>query len=430
MPPKPKLQHGQISSAHIQALEDFLREHDASPNAVYKQLVDPASLRRAGFSASRRLPCPVPEFTLLVDTAEQNHIDLVHTARRMNVWAVAHCLRRAVGESMAVGDVSGDFAIVQYVGGRVVIDDEDDDGDDDDGGEDATAPNIPCGYIPLIDAERKTIPDLIASVKDKRLERQKRQMEQSAARRHVFIVEGIVEELANTSMASWTRAVNTTLDHATWTGTMYVRNISSSAGLASCLVNGVRYVAKEVLDERAGIKHYIAPTFSGKDTGAVAKMGDPLTVYSGTLQRVPGVSPAAAQAIIDTHFPTALDFFRALIRADESPEERETLVKRLSDTLVPSTNSLAKRTGTHLRSKAKAIVSAFAPKREVTLPAVSSAPARRRVVVNDEDDDSALVVVHEKPRTTEDVKPLWDESDASSSSSSDLEDMPRKKRAR
>ena len=357
MPKAKKLHPGQVSKEAIARLTEWAQDNDQDP---FRLMLHPAALEKAGL-AHKALPAAQPEFMLLVDTAEPDYHDIVERLRMMSYFAVARSLQRPVDGVEADNEFCGDFAVLQWLGQE----DEDDDIDY----------CVPAGYRVLVDIERKTMPDLVASYTDGRKERQRYDHLQSSALRHVMLFEGSTTELDG-RMASWARALSSDYDHLVYASGFNVRMILSHAELFDTLANAVRYSAQAVLDERMGIKQYLMPAFSGKDSSGRRVMDDPRTAFVGMLTRAKGVSAAAASAIIDTEFPTMMDFCRALVAADDDAAKRAALVQRLSDVKVPTTNSSSSRSATRFASRAERMVALFAP------------PKKKRVIDDDDSDSS------------------------------------------
>lgn len=327
MPPKTKpLKAGETSTRHIAEIEKVLVA-SLGEGARYTQLPDPVSLEAVGV-LEPSIPCRIPEFTLIVDTAEPDHLELVRRLRtQMNVFAVAQSMKRAPHDGEE-NFYQGDFAAIQW-------DDEHQ------------------KYIALVDVERKTINDMISSITDGRHQRQQAEHANSSARRHVYIVEGNVNELAGGKQAQWMRGVNSKLDHLAFDGPFNVRQINTHAELLPSLANLVRYAAKAVCDERSGVEHKLAHMFSGKK---VRTVDTPEAVWSGMLQAVPGVSAAAAAAVLEQAYPTFMDFARAVVEAEGNKEKRAAIEMRLSEVAVKSQSGSAARESTRLQKRGRRIV--------------------------------------------------------------------------
>lgn len=343
MPPvRQALKPGQLSPETIRALESYVVEECGEP-ARYRQMIDPLSLQAAGVD-NPELPHPVPRFTLVVDTAEPDYELLVARVRSMGYWAVARSMRRPLTMAHSAGFFAGDFAVVEYG----VITEEEVKSDDDDS--DETEYRVPTGYRVLTDAERKTIPDLISSFTDGRRARQRADHANSSALRHVYLIEGNVNELTD-RRATWIRHINSDLDHLTYSGPFRVRQINTHADLLGTLVNMVRYSAQDVLDSETGVSPLLAYSLAGKSQKA-RDLSSPSTVWSGMLQAVPGLSAAAATAIMDLHYPTLLSFARDLVAAADSDEARIEMVENLRNTEIPTQNSSSSRHSTRLCTRA------------------------------------------------------------------------------
>lgn len=366
MPPKPKpLEAGQVDRGTIVALERFLVAK-LGEAARYKQLPDPFSLGRVGVHSQPSVA--LPRFTLVVDTAEQDHVDLVQRLRLSSYWAVARSMKRPPSAAASENFFAGDFAVLEWL----------EDVDEDDSGDAIEEPYaIPLGYVALVDVERKTINDLIASMKDGRSERQMAEQLASSAKRHVMLVEGDVNELAGGPAAHWLKPVNSRLDHLAYAGEMHLRQIASHADLLGTLGNLVRYSARDILDSEKGITRYLSHSMSGK---RVRRIDTPEAVWLGVLQAVPGISPAAAAAVTQQAFGSFVAFARAIVSAadDDTGVKRQALVKTLGDVSVASQSSSSSRAATHLRSRGTDIVDMFLPdaKRQAAPESSSSASGK------------------------------------------------------
>lgn len=338
--PAQKLKPGQLSHETIRALETFIVA-ELGEDKRYKQLVDPASMRAAG-AKHTRAPVPVPRFLAIVDTMEQDYKTLVPALRARGFWAVGRCMKRALTDAHEVGDLAGDFAALEFVSY-----DEDEDGDC------QTTPEYrpPPGYHVHIDVERKEIAgDLPKSFGDSRRERQRAQQLASPAERHVMLIEGNINQLRG-PMARWITPINTDMDNMTFSSDFHVRQINTHADLLPLLCNMVSAMAKKVLRAEAGIEPILAYSLSGKKREKVRDLDSPHIVWSGMLQAVPRISPAAAAAVQEL-YPTMLDFARDLVRAADSPDDREEITERLRDVAVKSQDCSSSRESTRFATRA------------------------------------------------------------------------------
>lgn len=377
MPPKKGVLHpGQLATADVRALEQYVVD-ELGEAKRYRQLVDPESMAAAG-AKNTRAPCRVPRFVLIVDTAEQDYEFLVRRLRGMGVWAVARSMKRPPSEAYAENFFAGDFATLQWIG----CDDDDDDKCDD------KDHAVPRGYVCLVDAERKTLDDLIASFGDQRRARQRAEHAASSARRHVYLIEGNMDELTDRK-AVWIKNINSDLDHLVYDGGFHVRQINTHADLLPTLYNMVRYPAKGVLDAESNITPMMAFSLSGKNAKQ-RDLNSPATIWAGMLQAVPGVSAAAAGAIMK-EYPTMVAFARDLVAADDDDEERARITRRLRDVDVPTQNSSSSRSSTRLASRAdKLMHMAVGTEMKVSnkpQSRVRQTSRKKRIAVSDSEDD-------------------------------------------
>jgi len=370
----PKLVHGQTPAPHIEEIEDWLERKFGSPGARYTHFVDPLSL-------GETLPFDEPRWVLVVDTAEQDHVALVRRLRLMSVFAVAHSVRSCY--PLPDGAAAGDIVVLE----RVYGDDE-------------------HPYVVHLDAERKAIPDFIASFKDGRRERQRAEHAASSARRHMYIIEGRVGDLSGTPQAMWMSRLNSAMDSLACASPFALRQIDSHADLVATMANMVRYVAREVMNAEAGVSYFIAHGFAGKKVAR--DMHDPATAWSGMLQAFPGISPAAASAIQQHAYPTFLSFCRAVVAAADDSDVHAEMEELLSNVKVPSTNSASSRTETRLGARGTRLLS-------LALPDVPLAPKRRprpaaRPAADDSDDELLRPAkrVQSKAKPAAAIDPLWD----------------------
>jgi hypothetical protein len=303
---------------------------------------------------------------LVVDTAEKDYEFLVQRLRHMGVWAVARSMKRPPSEAYAANFFAGDFAVLECVDG---------DADDDDAAAAVADYAVPPAYRCHLDAERKTIEDLISSFRDGRRERQRQEQAASCALRHVFLVEGNVNELTG-KRSMWVRNINSDIDHLVYASDIRVRQINTHSDLLATLYNMVRYTAKEVLDREAGIVPLVAYSLSGKAaTAAKARdLASPAVIWSGMLQAVPGISPAAAEAITCEVYPTPVEFARDLVAAAESPERRAEIVARLREVSIKTQNSSSSRASTRFASRADKFFDTLLAVRAEKRSAPDSAP--------------------------------------------------------
>lgn len=333
----PKLKPGQLSHDVIRTLESYIVA-ELGEEKRYRQLVDPVSMSAAG--AKRTLaPVDVPRFLVLVDTAEQDWKTLVPALRARGFWAVGRCMKRALTDAHAVGDLAGDFAALEFLN------------QDEDNCEQVPEHRAPAGYRVHIDVERKEIAgDLPSSFTDHRRERQRAEQLASPAERHVMLIEGNINQLRGPS-ARWITPINTDMDNMTFASEFRVRQINTHADLLPLLCNMVSATAKKVLRAEAGIEPMLAYSISGKKRDKVRDLDSPHTVWSGMLQAVPRISPAAAAAVQEV-YPTMLDFARDLVRAADSPSEREQITERLRDVAVKSQDCSSSRESTRFATRA------------------------------------------------------------------------------
>lgn len=397
MPPKKTLQPGQVPADDIAALEQWVVD-ELGESQRYRALVDADSMRAAG--ATRvNAPRPVPRFQLVVDTAEQDYEFLVRRLRGMQIWAIARSMKRPPAEAYDKDFFAGDFATIEYTDDFRDYVDDDDDREVPSGKRRLTteAPehHVPRGYRCLVDAERKSLDDLISSFSDGRRQRQRAEHAGSSARRHLYIIEGNINELTG-KKAMWIKNINSDLDHLAYDGPFGVRQINTHADLVPTLFNMVRYPAKGVLDGEANITPMMAYALSGKKAKK-RDLNSPDTVWSGMLQAVPGVSAAAAGAIIGGVYPTMLDFARALVKAADDPDERATMTRTLRDVHVPTQNSSSSRSSTRLASHADKLMhmatgtemEVSKSKRGASSSSSSSRHPKKQVVESDDDNEYA-----------------------------------------
>ena len=386
------LHHGQLSSGDIAALERFV-VRACGEAARYRQLVDPKSLALAN-AKETELPCRVPRFMLIVDTAEQDHVFIVQKLRSMGYWAVARSMHNPTDTRYAPNFFAGDFAVLEYTPS---------DEEDDDEQENTDEYCVPADYRVLVDTERKTIGDAIASFLDQRRTRQRADHASSSARRHVILIEGNMDSLT-AKQAKWIRIINSDIDHLVYDGPFHVRQINSKADLLPTLGNMVRYAAMGVMDAEAHISPMMAYSLSGKSQRG-RDLSDPETVWSGMLQAVPGLSAAAAGAIISEHYPTFLDFARAVVEASESEDARLQMAATLRDTEIKSQSSSSSRASTRLASRGDKLVrfalnlpvtENLGPKKKPRGKKRALEPVCEEVSADDDDDD--VVEVPRAPR--------------------------------
>lgn len=384
MPLKP----GQTSTEHINALEAFIREQ-IGEDGVYTRFPDPISLARYGCKASHP-PVEMPRFTLVVDTAE-NYRFLVQKFRSMNWWTVATSMKRPPGVAYNPNFYAGDFAGLQWHNSG--------DAGDDVADEDESADYYtPRGYEVLWDAERKSISDAIAAFSDGRREQQRAEHAASSAKRHVFILEGDPDDVPPTRRR-WVSILNTDLDHLVIDSPFVVRQIRSYADLVPTLANFMAYTARGIVESERGIKKYVHHTFSGKAGPRVVDTPDAL--LSGMLQAVPGVSPAAAQAIRDNAFKTTVDLARAIVSASESSEAREALIQTLANIPVPAQSACQRKT-TRLGVRGQRIVDLMVP-----VSGKHRAPDDKKREISD-DDDEPVMPRRKKAEPSKSSDDLWD----------------------
>ena len=368
MPPKRKpLDPCQISNETIQTLESFIVQHFGNEKK-YTQFVDPQSLHQSGLADDIQLSCKVPRWTLVIDTAEKDYEHLVQRERSLGIWAVAKSMKRPPSVEYDKNFFAGDFAVLEYTEHEEDQDALDDDNDD--GG--TSNYSVPSGYRVLVDAERKTIDDLISSFSDGRRDAQRAEHANSSALKHIYIIEGNMDELTKVlpedeasgkpnNRVRWFKSINTDLDYMSFAfnSPFCVRQINSHAELVQSLYNMVKCNVRSVMDQEHGIQKFVKHLISGKRTRII---DTPDAVWSGMLQAIPGVSPAAAAAIMSSKYPTFVSFARDIVAIDDGKSiTRADMIEELSDVRVRSQTSSSSRSHTRLGKRGERIVNLVVP---------------------------------------------------------------------